>query len=148
MASTERSADRDQIRCYSRDIVRYNDARAKTRLTAAVALAVAFWVSVVGAEWALSGDNVPSAHGAHALATAPHTEFAVVTEHPHLQDESTPVAPDTFAHAVLPRATTVLAALGLIAATATLAASWRQAALAAARGPPRPLAGVLTGRLY
>lgn len=128
------------------DIVRYNDAALQTRWRPAVALALAFWVAVIGVEWTLPSAQEPP-HGPHALVAGPHGEFAVPTDHPHLTNESTPVAPDTFAEAVLPRATITLVALALMAALATIAVFWRQASLPAIRGPPRRLAVPQSGRV-
>ena len=129
------------------NIVRYNEAVSGTRVRAAIALALAFWVVVVATEWALPVTDATPAHGHHALSSALPTEHAVVIDHPHISDASTPLAPDTFAEAVLPRASTALVALGLIAAVAAVGLLWNHTTLAAVRGPPRPLATVLSGRV-
>jgi hypothetical protein len=125
--------------------VRYHDAVPRTRWRAAVALALACWLLVSGAESALPGAADPP-HGPHALAAALHGEFAAVTDHPHFQDGSTPAAPDTVAEAVLPRAAVTLIALTLIATLVAAAPLWRQAALAAIRGPPRRVTAPQSGR--
>jgi lipoprotein LpqS len=129
------------------NIVRYNEAVSGARVRATTALALAFWVVVVATEWALPVTDVTPAHGHHALSSALPTGHALVTEHPHVSDASTPLAPDTFAEAVLPRTSTTLVALGLIAAVAAVVLLWHQTTLAAVRGPPRPLPTVLSGRV-
>jgi hypothetical protein len=126
-------------------IVRYEVVRRIPRWTAAVALVIAFCVTVIGTEYALIGSSGPSPHGAHALAAGPYGDFAVV-EHPHADTDTTPVQPETIAHAVLPRMTTVLAALGLVVATAMASALRRRTAISVIRGPPRPAALVTVGQ--
>ncbi len=72
----------------------------------------------------------------------------MVIEHPHISDGSVPLLPDTVAEGVLPRTSTILIALGgLIAALAVAASLWSQSTLAVVRGPPRPLATVISGRV-
>lgn len=112
-----------------------------------IALALAFWVLAVAAEWTLPVTDITPEHGPHALSSAAFNEHAVLTEHPHIGDASALLAPDTFAAAVLPRASTALAALGLITAVAAAVLLWRQTTLASVRGPPRPLSTVLSGRV-
>lgn len=118
-----------------------------TRTRAAIALAVALWLVAVAAEWALPVIEVAPAHGPHALSSALIGEHPVVTEHPHIGDVPTPLPPDAIAEAILPRASTSLVALGLIAALAVAAVCWHQPALAAIRGPPRPRSTFLSGRV-
>lgn len=122
----------------------YEVARRIPRWTAAVALAIAFCVTVIGTEYALIGSSGPSPHGAHPLAAGPYGDFAVV-EHPHADTDTTPVQPETIAHAVLPRVTTVLAAVGLVVAMAMASALWRRT-VSVIRGPPRPAALVTDGQ--
>jgi lipoprotein LpqS len=126
--------------------MRYNDARTARRLRSAAALCVVCWMLVIGGEWGFLWPDAPSPHAHHAVATASITDFAVVTEHPHLQDGSTPAPPEVFTAAVLPRATTALIALGLITAVVFLACSSGRGALPTMRGPPRALAPVLSGQ--
>jgi hypothetical protein len=129
------------------NIVRYNGAASGTRVRATIVLALAFWVVIVAAEWALPVTDATPTHGHHALPAAALSEHAVVLDHPHISDASTPLASDTFAEAVLPRASSGLVALGLIAAVAAVVLLWHQTTLAAVRGPPRPLSSVLSGRV-
>lgn len=129
------------------NIVSHNDTHSKARWKAAVALAFALWIVVVGAQWGSAGTDVPPPHGPHALSGALHAEVVQIIEHPHLRDGSTPVAPDTLAEAVLPRTANVLLVLGLCGAVVMLAVLWRQSLFFASRGPPRPFADVLTGRV-
>jgi hypothetical protein len=128
------------------NIVRYNDARTARRLRSAAALGVVCCVLVIGGEWGFLWSDAPSPHAHHAVAAAPIADFAVVTEHPHLRDGSTPASPEIFTAAVLPRVTTALIALGLIASVVCLACSCGRGALPTMRGPPRALAPVLTGQ--
>jgi hypothetical protein len=120
------------------NIVGFNEAVARMPVRKAVALALAFWVVVIGAEWALPGTDVTEPHA--------HTGPVVAVNHPHIGDGSTPSAPDTFAEAVLPRTFTALAALGLIAGLATAVLHRGQSILAAIRGPPRAQFVNLSGR--
>lgn len=126
--------------------MRYDGARTETRLRSAVALAVVCWVLVIAVEWGLPWSDVPSPHAPHAVAVAPVTDFAVVAEHPHLQDWSTPSSPEIFTVAVMPRVTTALIVLGVIAAVVFIARLFGRGALPAVRGPPRAFATVLTGQ--
>ncbi|WP_459167236.1 putative copper homeostasis (lipo)protein LpqS [Mycolicibacterium flavescens] len=118
-----------------------------TRVRAVIALALAFWVVAVATQWTLPVDDVAPPHGPHAVASASVGEHPVVIDHPHIGDAPTPLPPDAFAEAVLPRASTSLIALGLTAALAVVAVWWRQPALAAIRGPPRAQSTVLSGRV-
>lgn len=105
-----------------------------------VALILAFWVVVAGAEWVISCRE-ESSHGPHELTASVYGGFAVAADHPHIENHSTHGAPDAFAEAMMPRGATVLIALALFAAVATVAPFWRQGSLGAIRGPPRwPLA--------
>ncbi|MCG5432632.1 hypothetical protein LV457_10070 [Mycobacterium sp. MYCO198283] len=125
----------------------YTHTGPRQRRQTAVAVFLAFWVIVVGAEWALPGLDPAPQHGAHGLATSPVGALAPVTiEHPHLSSGSAPESPELFAEAVLPRGTVALLALGLIAAAVTVLTLWRHLAPAAVRGPPRRKASASTGR--
>lgn len=125
------------------NILRYNDnARPHAPLRAVIAVALTFWVVVVGAEWALLGADVTPAHGPHAVSTSP-----VIVEHPHIDNGPAPLAPDTFAMAVLPRVYTALVALGLVAALAAVVSLLRESTLPSIRGPPRALSEILSGRV-
>ncbi len=128
-------------------IVNSNVGFLGTRTRALIALVLASWVVVVAAEWALPIGDQPSAHGPHALSSDLLPDHSVVIEHPHISDGSVPLLPDTVAEGVLPRTSTILIALGLIAALAVAASLWSQSTLAVVRGPPRPLATVISGRV-
>jgi hypothetical protein len=128
-------------------IVRYDEARAGTRLRSAAALAVALWVVLIAAQWELPLSDASAAHPHAAGAQSAHSvEWAVITDHAHVQDGSTPAVPQTIAAAVLPRASIGLIALGLIAAVIVLAGSCARGVLATVRGPPRALVTVLSGQ--
>jgi lipoprotein LpqS len=127
-------------------IVRYDGAIPRTRWRTAVVLALAVWIVVAGADWAVSSAE-NSAHGPHALTASLYGGFAVASDHAHIKDGSTPVVPDTFAEAMLPRGTVALIALTLIAVVAIVAPSWRSASLGRMRGPPRILLASESGRV-
>jgi len=112
----------------------------------AVALAVASWVLVIAADLGVTWSDAPTTHGPHPVASAPGAEFAAILEHPHMQDDSAQAMPDILAGAVVPRAATVLLALGLLAAVAVLASSFGRSAMAAMRDPPCTPLSVLSGR--
>lgn len=114
----------------------YHDADSRTRWRKVVALVLAFWIVVAGAEWVISCHE-ESPHGPHELTASLYGGFAVAADHPHIENHSTHKAPDAFAEAMLPRGATVLIALALMAAIATVAPFWRQGSLGAIRGPPR-----------
>ncbi|WP_157531142.1 hypothetical protein [Mycobacterium sp. IS-1496] len=107
---------------------------------------LALWLVAVGFDWTPPRADEPH-HGPHALAAGLHGDPAVVADHAHLENGSTPVSPDTFADAVRPRATVALMALGLLTAMVVVAVFYRGTTLAPIRGPPRSLAAPLTGRV-
>lgn len=116
------------------------------RWTAFAVLALVLSLAVIGAEGALVGGAASTPHGPHALAAAPGGDFTAITEHPHVQDGSTPTGPDSLARAVLPRMSGVLAALGLVIALTTVFTIWRHCATTLVRGPPCSPAVVLAGQ--
>ncbi|WP_253946976.1 hypothetical protein [Mycolicibacterium rhodesiae] len=127
------------------DIVRYKDAPTRKPLQSAIALAVVFWALLIGGEAALPWSQGPDDHAPHALATVVSDTFAVVVDHPHVQ-QSAVLSPDTFVTAVLPRVATVLVALGLAVA---VVAAWMYGGhgiWASMRGPPPGLAPIASGR--
>jgi hypothetical protein len=101
---------------------------------------------MVGADWALVSAPEPAPHGPHALAAPPGADFAAVTDHPHIQDGSTPSGPDSLAHAVVPRFSGTLAAVGLFVAMTTVLIRWQHRPTAHLRGPPRSPTVALTGQ--
>lgn len=126
--------------------MRYKGVRTIPRWPAA-ALVTAFCVAIVGAQWALMASSGPAPHAAHALSASLDSDFAVIAEHPHAEDRATPVKSETVARGVLPRATTALAALGLVAAMAIVATLWQRTAITVIRGPPRAVANVIAGQV-
>jgi hypothetical protein len=131
--------------CYSRDIVRFNDAR-RTRLRSLVAVMAAAWVLVVVTDSGLPWLELSAPHPPHATAASHWGEFAAVVDHPHLKENSVPESSKAFTAAVLPRASMGLVALGLIAAVVAICISFAQPVLPAMRGPPRAAGAVCTGR--
>jgi hypothetical protein len=94
-------------------------------------------VLIAGTGWKLTEHNPLAHHGPHALPSSISGDFATAVEHPHAWDGSTPLAPDAFAEAALPRAVTLLVALGLVAVTGVAFAYWAAGASSVIRGPPR-----------
>lgn len=126
--------------------MKYKDVRTTARWPAA-ALVIAFCVAVVAAGWMGTGSDRSLAHGAHALPASVNSTFAVIAEHQHAEDGSRPVKPEAVARAVLPRVATSLAALGVVATIAIVAAFWGHTATNFIRGPPRAVANVIQGQL-
>jgi hypothetical protein len=130
--------------------VRFEDIRTIPRWAAAAALVLAFFIVVLGVERAISvsSSSPPPPHGAHALPSASlYSEFAAITEHPHAENDFSPVEVEAIAYGVLPGVTTTLAALGLVATMAMVATVWRHSAIAVIRGPPRAVANVMVGQV-
>lgn len=117
--------------------MRYNDATGSARRTAVAAALVAFLVLVAGAGWKLAEHDHPAHHGPHALSSSIFSDFAAVVAHPHVQDGSVPVSPDTFAEVALPRTVTLLMAIGLAAVIGGAFLHRVTGASAVIRGPPR-----------
>lgn len=117
--------------------MRYNDAPADARRHAVIALLVVLVVLIAGTGWKLTEHDYPAHHGAHALSSNMSSDVAAVVEHPHVQDGSTPMAPDAFAEAALPRTVTLLVALGLVAVIGVAFAYRPTGASSVIRGPPR-----------
>lgn len=128
------------------DIVRYNEVRTKWRLRSAIALTVAFWALLIGSApaspWMEPSDN----HAAHVLTANVADQLAVVSDHSHLGRDAAAGFPDTFATAVLPRATSVLAALGLALAVVAAWLYGGRAVFGTVRGPPGGPRTVTSGR--
>ncbi|MFV9632902.1 hypothetical protein [Mycobacterium neumannii] len=127
--------------------MRYQLAVPASRIRAALALGMALWLVAVTAQWALPVNEVTPAHGPHTLSSALVSDHPVVVDHQHIDDASPTLPPDALAEAVLPRASTSLILLGLIAALAVIAVCWHQPALVAIRGPPKSRPSVLSGRV-
>lgn len=131
------SANRAQSAATVGCIVRYNDARQNARWHAVVAVSVAFVVLISATGWKLTEHEHPAHHGPHVLTSSIFTDSAAVIEHPHVQDGSVPITPDTFAEAPLPRTATLLVAIGLVAVIGAAFSWWATGAPAVIRGPPR-----------
>jgi hypothetical protein len=127
-------------------IVRYHDAPTDARRHTVIALLVLLVVLIAGTGWKLTEHNALAHHGPHALPSNISSDFAAVVGHPHVQDDSTPMAPDAFAEAALPRMATLLVALGLVAVIGAAFAYWATGASTVIRGPPRWCAFVVTGQ--
>lgn len=135
------------------DTVKFGNIVPRMSASAAIALAVAFLLLATGALWDQIRDGITPAHAPHAHATVWAPEFGVTAEHehpiiahPHAQEASKHVTPDSFATAAMRRAGTALVALGLLIVALGLAWLWLQRLPVAARGPPRPSPLVLSNR--
>ena len=111
-----------------------------------IALAAAAWLLAVGAELALPYLTTPAAHHPHYVSSSTSGHSAEVVDHAHIQDGDKPASHEAFVAAILPRVTTGLAALGVIAALAALVSSFAHLVLPTMRGPPRRIATTLTGQ--
>ena len=129
------------------NIVRSSDANLVHRRGAVVAAMIAFWMVVVGAQWAPPGANSAPAHGPHTLvASTSGASVSFELDHPHISQADVDCKPDTLAEAILPRGTVSLIPLGLAIVVAVLPVLWREAAVAPIRGPPRDARPLRTGR--
>ena len=125
----------------------------RTPVRAVIALAVVFWLAAAGGLWDQSRADVAPAHAPHALGSDWSAEFGAladhqhpVVSHPHAQDGSNTAAPESVGAAVMRRASTGVAALGLFVIALMLAPLWCQMRRAAVRGPPRVDVPVFSGR--
>lgn len=111
----------------------------KTRLwRSAVAVAAVVGALVVAAEIGSSLVGASPPHVPHSLSAAVGERFAVVVDHPHVEDGSDLSAPPTFTAAVLPRgAAAALVMLSVFAAVAIYARFSTLPSLVLVRGPPR-----------
>ncbi|MGW0163067.1 putative copper homeostasis (lipo)protein LpqS [Mycobacterium sp. NPDC003323] len=113
-----------------------------------MAAAIAFLIAIIGAESALVGvQSAPDRHGPHALiAHGADASVLIAIEHPHVSRGDIPLAPDTVAEAVLPRATMTLLVFTLVAFLIGVPVLWRHRVTATPRGPPRAGSHTLSGR--
>lgn len=139
-------------RWYRSRTVSLKDACRPPRLrsvgaVAAVAVAVAMWVLVIGGHSELRSES-PASHPAHALVTSLGNEFTINTEHAHLDNRSSSTHHhEAFATGVLPHSpATSFAALGVVAAAVLALGLLCQHVMLAGRSPPRGLAAALTGQ--
>lgn len=147
IATTNTPAINTSARCYSRDIVRATDARARSPLFGAAALVAAVWMLTIMADSGLPWMDAAAPHHPHTVTTPHNGGSAVLLDHhPHLGAGSIPAAPHLITAALPPRAATALAALGLMAALAATTALLAPVVLPAMRGPPWVLAALLTGQ--
>lgn len=116
----------------------------KTPARALIALAVVFWLAAAGGLWDQSRTDIGPAHGPHALGSDWPAEVGSladhehpVVSHPHAQDGSNTAAPENAGAAVMRRASTGLAALGLVVVALIVAPLWCQQRRVSVRGPPR-----------
>ncbi|UXA18054.1 hypothetical protein [Mycobacterium sp. SMC-4] len=122
-------------------------ASSPERRCVIVAALIAFCTLVVSAEWALATASPAAAHSHHALATnSVGLPAALLVDHAHVSRGDHHRGTEAFAEAVVPRSAFALIALVLLAVVAAPPALWRQAALAAIRGPPRHISVLVAGR--
>ncbi|WP_396899294.1 hypothetical protein [Mycolicibacterium sp.] len=98
-------------------------------------LAIAAWAGVLAGQWQAAGHDRP-VHLPHAVSAAIDPGSAVLVDHPHAGDGSTPHAPDSFTAAVLPRATVTAAALLAVAFVVGCVLVCGCAVVRTLRGPP------------
>jgi len=128
------------------DIVRYNDAPTRNRLRAAIALAVVFWVLLIGGAVASLSSDTSDDHAPQAVATTLADQLAAVMDHPHFQEDSGVISPEGVVIARVPRAASTLAALGLVVAVVVFGLHGGFRLGAAVRAPPCRPAPVTSGR--
>lgn len=124
----------------------FSDAPQRRLLRSAIAIAATVWLLIAG----ISGDIDRSAHSApdlaHTALTSPGGGSAVNADHTHVEHGSSLTCLELLASAVLPALASMLVALGLLAAVATVAGLFADHVLQPGRSPPRALAAVITGR--
>lgn len=126
--------------------MRPTDARTTSRLHAAVALFAAVWMLTITADSALPLSQTATPHHPHAVAMSDDGDLALLADHPHIGNGSSPAPRDIFTAVLPPRTGTALIALGLIAALAAAGALFARIVLPATRGPPRLHSALLTGQ--
>lgn len=125
----------------------YIDATSRQRRRAVVGALLAFWVVIVGAEWALPGAEPSSVHAPHTLtASAPGAPVSAEFDHPHASAGDDACYLDLLIEVIVPRGAFVLIALALAAAVTVAPVLWRGAGIGPIRGPPRIPALYLCGR--
>lgn len=110
------------------------------RLRSVVLLAVVAWAAVLVVNCGLVGSDGHHTHGSDASSAVE----LVAISHAFLDDCGSALSP--LATAVSPAAAPALMVLGLIAASVMVAAMFAEYLRPGVRGPPRSLAGFLTGR--
>lgn len=111
----------------------------------AVMTVIALWATVFAGQWHVSGHD-QSVHLPHAVSAAiGDGAGALMLDHQHVSDGSTPHILEGFTAAVLPRTATAAAALSVVALVVGCAVLCGCAAVRAQRAPPDrhriPLAG-------
>lgn len=120
--------------------------RAISGRTAVVALALALVVVALAAQCWLRQFPRDTAHPDHPLATSIGNEFVINLDHPHVLDNATPLCPEQFAPAVLPRSASPAFSADIVAAAVGIAGSFSYPVLPAVRGPPAELNAACTGQ--
>lgn len=116
----------------------------RTPARAVIALAVVFWLVAAGGLGDPSRVDTAPPHGPHALSSDWPAEVGPLADHehpivshPHAVDGSNAAAPENAGAAVMRRASTGLAALGLVVVALIVAPLWCQQRRVSVRGPPR-----------
>ncbi|BBX29912.1 hypothetical protein [Mycolicibacterium alvei] len=115
----------------------------------AAAMVIALWATVLAGQWqATSHDQ--SVHLPHAVSAAiGDSSTALMLDHPHVSDGSTPHTLDNFSAAVLPRtaaAAAAAAALSVVALVLGCIVLCGCAAVRVQRGPPDRHGALLAGQ--
>ena len=117
------------------------------RRRALVGALLAFWVVIVGAEWALPGIEPPTVHAPHTLtASAPGTPGAAEFDHPHASTGGSAYDLDASVEAIAPRGAFTPTVLVLAAVVTVVPVIRRDGGVGLIRGPPRISALHLSGR--
>lgn len=120
------------------NIVSYIDATSRQRRRALLGALLAFWIVIVGAEWALPGTEPPTVHAPHTLtASAPGAPVSAEFDHPHASTGDGACYLDLLMDVIAPRGAFMLIALALAAAVTVAPMLWRGAGVSPIRGPPR-----------
>ena len=120
------------------NIVSYIDATSRQRRRALLGALLAFWIVIVGAEWALPGTEPPTVHAPHTLtASARGAPVSAEFDHPHASTGDGACYLDLLMDVIAPRGAFMLIALALAAAVTVAPMLWRGAGVSPIRGPPR-----------
>lgn len=125
--------------------MRFDVAPTRPWLLLLVAVAVAMWMLVAATQCLPRWFDTSASDHPHALSASAGDDIALVA-HAHVAPSDISASPEAFAAAILPRVTTVLMALGVIATVVALSGLLAQMVAHAMRGPPRMCVAAFTGQ--
>lgn len=112
----------------------------------AAMMVIALWVAGLAGQWHSTNHDHP-VHLPHAVSAAiGEGAELMMLDHPHVGDSPASHLPDTFAAAVLPRATAIAAALSAVGFIVGCALLCGCAVVWAQRGPPDQRGVLLAGQ--